>query len=174
MPEPGNSLFERFNRMIEEMSLFGPEAKTPQVQSLTRDATHFRRIIAAASSGDPDFVRSTVHAARDAGERWIIILVALGVASERAQRSRGIQLPDEDLFARFGDSVSGGSHPTGVAQTGSTADVSHLWAIVDAASGADSDIARAVSDARVVGCSWSMVSLALGLGETDSPPQTPL
>ena len=61
-----------------------------------RDATHMRRIIAAADSlrDAEDRLHSEVAAARDAGDTWDVIGIALGVTRQAA-------------FQRFGQKESG-------------------------------------------------------------------
>lgn len=60
-----------------------------------RDATHLRRIIAAAERVEKaeDELRTAVKAARDAGATWAVIGLALGVSRQAA-------------FQRFGPSIN--------------------------------------------------------------------
>ena len=53
-----------------------------------RDAVHFRRIIAAAEGvGRADReLRDAVRAAREAGDSWLVIGMALGVTKQAAQK----------------------------------------------------------------------------------------
>ena len=56
-----------------------------------RDATHFRRIIAAhahISRADAE-LRDAVQAAREAGDTWFTIGLALGVTKQAAQKRFG-------------------------------------------------------------------------------------
>jgi FAD/FMN-containing dehydrogenase len=57
----------------------------------SRDASHFRQIIAAARQADDaeDELRAAVQAARDAGDSWTIIGAALGTTKQAAQQRFG-------------------------------------------------------------------------------------
>ncbi len=57
----------------------------------SRDATHFRRIIAAkegVARADQE-LRDAVQAAREAGDSWLAIGMALGVTKQAAQKRFG-------------------------------------------------------------------------------------
>lgn len=58
---------------------------------VARDAVHFRRIIAAAEGvGRSDReLRDAVRAAREAGDSWLSIGMALGVTKQAAQKRFG-------------------------------------------------------------------------------------
>ena len=57
----------------------------------SRDATHFRRIIAARDglARAERELADAVHAARDAGDSWLSIGMALGVTKQAAQQRFG-------------------------------------------------------------------------------------
>lgn len=58
---------------------------------IARDAVHFRRIIAArdgVTRADRE-LRDAVRAARDAGDSWLSIGMALGVTKQAAQKRFG-------------------------------------------------------------------------------------
>jgi hypothetical protein len=56
-----------------------------------RDATHFRRIIAARQRIDDanEELRAAVHAARDAGDSWTVIGAALDTTRQAAYQRFG-------------------------------------------------------------------------------------
>jgi len=60
-----------------------------------RDATHFRRVVAAneALARAEGELRSAVAAARAAGDSWMIIGTALGVRKQAAQQRFGRAIP---------------------------------------------------------------------------------
>ena len=68
----------------------GLDAISPAIHP-SRDAEHFRRIIAANKAIDAahDELRAAVAAARAAGESWTVIGAALGVSKQAAAERFG-------------------------------------------------------------------------------------
>lgn len=54
-----------------------------------RDATHFRRILAAVKAADNDELSAAVAAARDAGDSWAMVGAALGISRQAAEERYG-------------------------------------------------------------------------------------
>lgn len=75
-----------------------------------RDATHFRRIVAAreAAEAAEAEVRAAVVAAREAGDSWTIIGFGLGITRQAAQQRYGTRARAKSAGGRITHGKKGG------------------------------------------------------------------